>query len=158
MTTMTQEETRIIQADATCACVAAPLFDAYRQFYKKPSNLDSARTFLSERLKNSESVLFLAYLNSGSSALPVGLVHLYPTFASLALRKQWILSDLFVAPEARGRGVGEALMNRARKLAQETGADSLILETAKDNHTAQKLYERLGYLRDEIFYRYSLPV
>jgi len=71
------------------------------------------------------------------------LVHLYPTFSSLTLRRQWILSDLFVTPEARCEGVGEALMNRARRLAEETDADALLLETATSNFTAQTLYERL---------------
>ena len=155
---MTKQNIRIIETDATHAAIAAPLLDAYRQFYKKPSDLDAAFVFLSERLKNEESVLFLAFLDSGSAAKPVGFVHLYPTFSSLTLRKQWILYDLFVAHEARRRGIGEALMNRARQLAKETGADSLILETAKDNFIAQGLYERLGYIRDEVFYRYSLQI
>ncbi len=155
---MTKQNIRIIETNATHAPIAAPLFDAYRQFYHKPSDLDAAGAFLSERLKNEESVLFLAFFDSGPSAKPVGLVHLYPTFSSLTLRRQWILYDLFVAPEARRRGVGKALMNRARQLAKETGADSLILETAQDNFTAQRLYERLGYKRDEVFYRYSLQI
>lgn len=54
---------------------------------------------------------------------------------------QWILSDLFVIPEARRNGVGEALMDRARKLAEDTSADALLLETAIDNFAARRLYE-----------------
>ncbi len=46
-------------------------------------------------------------------------------------------------------------MNRARQLAEETDADALLLETATDNFTAQKLYEKMGYKRDEVFYRYA---
>ena len=38
----------------------APLFDAYRQFYKKPPDLEAARRFLFARLSKGESVLFLA--------------------------------------------------------------------------------------------------
>jgi ribosomal protein S18 acetylase RimI-like enzyme len=49
-------------------------------------------------------------------------------------------------------------MNRARQLAEETDADALLLETATDNLTAQKLYERLGYRRDQEFYRYALKI
>ena len=49
-------------------------------------------------------------------------------------------------------------MNRAHQLAEETDADALILETATDNLTAQKLYERLGYRRDQEFYRYALKI
>lgn len=149
---------RIISATAKHADLVAPLFDAYRQFYKKPSNLKAARVFLRQRLVRDESVLFLAYFGSGPKSKPVGLVHLYPTYSSLSLRPQLILSDLFVIPEARRKGVGEALMNRALNLARDSGADSLLLETATDNSTAQRLYERLGYKRDSAFYRYALTI
>lgn len=49
-------------------------------------------------------------------------------------------------------------MNRARKLAADTGADGLLLETAIDNLPAQSLYESLGYKRDTGFYRYFLAI
>jgi ribosomal protein S18 acetylase RimI-like enzyme len=49
-------------------------------------------------------------------------------------------------------------MERARQLGKETGAHQLILETATDNFTAQRLYEKLGYKRDEEFYRYALAL
>lgn len=155
---MANENLRIIKANARHSPSAASLLDAYRQFYKKKSDLKATRNFLKRRLTNNESVLFLAFSNKGRNAKPVGLVHLYPTFSSLTLRRQWILSDLFVIPEARREGVGEALMNRARQFAEETDADALLLETATDNFTAQKLYERLGYRRDEVFYRYALTI
>lgn len=155
---MPNENLRIIKANARLSPLAAPLFDAYRQFYKKKPDPKGARTFLKRRLKNNESVLFLAISDGERQGKLVGLVHLYPTFSSLTLRRQWILSDLFVVPEARRQGVGEALMNRARQLAEETDADALLLETATDNFTAQKLYEKLGYKRDEVFYRYVLTI
>jgi ribosomal protein S18 acetylase RimI-like enzyme len=155
---MAKQRLRIVRGNVRHSAIAAPLFDAYRQFYKKKPDLKAARDFLKRRLKNGESVLFLAFMDEGRQAKPVGLVHLYPTFSSLTLRRQWILSDLFVIPEARRRGVGEALMNRAREFAEETEADVLLLETATDNFTAQKLYERLGYRRDQEFYRYALTI
>jgi ribosomal protein S18 acetylase RimI-like enzyme len=155
---MANENLRIIKANARHTPLAASLFDAYRQFYKKKSDLKSSRGFLKRRLTNHESVLFLAFSESGRHGKPVGFVNLYPTFSSLTLRRQWILSDLFVTPEARREGVGEALMNRARQLAEETDADALLLETATDNFTAQKLYEKMGYKRDEVFYRYALTI
>ncbi|WP_456243287.1 hypothetical protein [Veronia nyctiphanis] len=40
--------------------LVAPLFDQYRVFYGHNSNLSLAGTFLSERLKKNESVIFLA--------------------------------------------------------------------------------------------------
>jgi ribosomal protein S18 acetylase RimI-like enzyme len=132
----------------------APLFDAYRQFYRQPSDPALARAFLAERLERGESVVFVAERDGRA----VGFVQLYPLFSSTAARPRrlWLLNDLFVAPEARGGGVGRALMDRARRLAEETGAAGLELATARTNTGAQRLYESLGYRVDEQFLRYEL--
>jgi GNAT superfamily N-acetyltransferase len=132
----------------------APLFDAYRQFYERPSDLELCRGFLAMRLERAESVVFLA--EEDGSAL--GFVQLYPLFSSTSARpgRLWLLNDLFVVPSARGRGVGRDLMNRARRLAETTNACGLELATARTNQTAQSLYESLGYHRDDEFYRYEL--
>ena len=88
----------------------------------------------------------------------VGFVQLYPSFDSVTMRNLWILYDLFVVPTARKRGVAKLLIERAQRFAAETKAKRLILETAVDNVTAQKLYERLGWKRDTAFHRYYLDV
>jgi ribosomal protein S18 acetylase RimI-like enzyme len=144
----------ILQATPADVGDVAPLFDAYRQFYGKPPDVEASRRFLFARLSKNESVLFLAR----QGAQVVGFVNLYPVFSSVNLTRQWILNDLFVAPEARKLGVGRALTERARQLAEATQANGLALETAIDNHAAQKLYESLGWRRDNEFYRYFLPV
>jgi ribosomal protein S18 acetylase RimI-like enzyme len=133
---------------------AAPLFDAYRQFYRKPPDIEAARRFLFARLSKSESVLFLARQEDRA----VGFVHLYPVFSSVNLTRQWILNDLYVLPEARKTGVARALLEHARQLAEGTRANCLTLETASDNLAAQGLYESLGWQRDEEFLRYYLPL
>jgi GNAT superfamily N-acetyltransferase len=143
-------EIEITQATPADVGAAAPLFDAYRQFYQRTPNEEAARRFLFARLSKGESVLFLAW--RGNTA--IGFVHLYPVFSSTNLTRQWILNDLYVNPEARKQGVAHALMNRAHQFAQSTQADGLTLETAADNHPAQRLYEQLGWKRDEQFYRY----
>ena len=134
----------------------APLFDAYRQFYERPSDLALSREFLSQRLQRDESVIFLAEENGET----LGFVQLYPLFSSTSPRpgRLWLLNDLFVTSAARGRGVGRHLMDRARRLAEETGACGLELATARTNHTAQSLYESLGYRRDKEFFRYELTL
>ena len=148
------ESLEVVQATPADVGDVAPLFDAYRQFYKKPPDLEAARRFLFARLSKGESVLFLAR----HDARVVGFVHLYPVFSSVNLTRQWILNDLYVVAEARKLGVGRALMKRAHQLAEDTQADSLTLETAIDNYASQKLYESLGWKRDEEFYRYCLPL
>jgi ribosomal protein S18 acetylase RimI-like enzyme len=147
-------EIGIVQATPADVGSLAPLFDAYRQFYKKPSNEEAARRFLFARLSKGESVMFLALCGTAAA----GFVHLYPVFSSTNLTRQWILNDLYVVPSARQQGVAHALMNRARHFAESTQADGLMLETAADNHAAQRLYDRLGWKRDEQFYRYFLEL
>ena len=130
------------------------LFDAYRQFYGKATDLQRARNFLTERLSKKESVVFLASEDGG----PVGFAQLYPSFSSLSMQQTWILNDLFVSPNARSYGVGAALMERSKRLALETNVRELSLETAKTNLAAQSLYEKYGWKRDEMFYKYELSV
>jgi GNAT superfamily N-acetyltransferase len=132
----------------------ATLFDAYRQFYQQPSDPALARAFIAERLARSESVIFLAERDGQA----VGFVQLYPLFSSTAARPRrlWLLNDLFVSPSARGGGVARALMHRARRLGEETGAAGLELATARTNAPAQRLYESLGWRQDELFLRYEL--
>jgi ribosomal protein S18 acetylase RimI-like enzyme len=144
-----------LRADATHLDAVAALFDAYRSFYQQPSNLEQSRAFIAERMAASESAIFLAQDENGKA---LGFVQLYPTFSSIDAHRTWLLSDLFTAPAARGRGVGRLLMNTARDFALATGAKGLVLETATDNFTAQGLYESLGYVRDSGFYTYMLDL
>ena len=57
-----------------------------------------------------------------------------------------------VDPEARGRGVGEALVRTALAVAAQWGADAVVLDTGSLNLPAQRLYERVGFqrLRDRL--------
>jgi len=151
---VTLNAVEIVAATPADVGEVAPLFDAYRQFYRKPPDQEAARRFLFARLSKGESVLFLAR-HEGRA---VGFVHLYPAFSSVELRRLWILNDLYVAPEARKLGIGRALMERAHQLAQATRANCLTLETASDNLPAQRLYESLGWKREQEFYRYFLPL
>jgi ribosomal protein S18 acetylase RimI-like enzyme len=142
------------QAGAGDVDAVAPLFDAYRQFYQQPSDPALARAFIAERLARAESVIFLAERDGQA----IGFVQLYPLFSSTAARPRrlWLLNDLFVSPSARGSGVARALMDRARRLGEETGAAGLELATARTNVPAQRLYESLGWQQDELFLRYEL--
>jgi GNAT superfamily N-acetyltransferase len=127
-----------------------PLFDAYRVFYRETSDLDGSRKFLEARLRRDESVIFIA--RQGPEA--VGFTQLYPAFSSTAMCPMWILNDLYVRPSVRRRGVGALLLERAKQLAAETDAESVILDTAVDN-PAQRLYEARGWRLDREFLHYE---
>jgi ribosomal protein S18 acetylase RimI-like enzyme len=129
-----------------------PLFEAYRRFYQQPADLARSREFLGERLTRGDSVILLAE-ETGSV---LGFTQLYPLFSSTVCRRLWLLNDLYTTESARGRGVGRALMEAARKHAIETGAAGIELSTAHANLPAQRLYESLGYVKDEIYRVYTL--
>lgn len=131
------------------------LFAGYLRFYQVPRADADIAAFLRARLERGDSQLFIARDGRGAAQ---GFVQLYPFLSSLALEPAWLLSDLYVDESARRCGVGEALMNAARADAEATGACGLQLETAKTNLTGQRLYERLGYVRDEQFFTYWLSL
>lgn len=141
---------------ATLADVPAvgKLFDGYRQFYEQPADLSRATAYIQARLANEESTILVAETAAGELA---GFCQLYATFCSVAAAPILVLYDLFVAPEYRRQGVGQALMLAANDHAQAAGVVRMELATAVDNHQAQALYESLGWQRDEDFYHYSLP-
>ena len=119
-----------------------PMFDAYRQFYRKPPDRDLARRFLSERLQHDESIIFIAFQENGAAA---GFTQLFPSFSSGAAASILILNDLFVVPEARRSGIGRLLLKAAVDLGQAVGAVRLTLSTEVTNHAARSLYESAGW-------------
>lgn len=87
----------------------------------------------------------------------IGFVQLYPAFSSVSMKQTWVLNDLYVKKEGRGKGFGEALMRRAIAFAEETGAKGVLLETAEDNVTAKRLYEKIGFAKEtNYFYFFSV--
>ena len=121
------------------------LFDLYRQFYKQQSNIDLAESFIRERLQKNESIIFVAT----EGGIPVGFTQLYPKYSSMRAVKNWILNDLYVDKGHRKKGIGEALVKTAITFARNEGATFVQLETAVDNFTAQRLYEAIGFQKQE---------
>jgi GNAT superfamily N-acetyltransferase len=84
---------------------------------------------------------FLAYLPEVSTTEPVGLAAGYletPDTAELV--------SMWVNPQARGRGVGEALIARVAQWATEQpGTKTLHLWVTDSNKSACRLYERCGF-------------
>jgi len=61
---------------------------------------------------------------------------------------------LAVAPHARGRGLGRALLDRAIAQAETQGAQALFLEVGADNPHALALYGALGFAKVGLRKRY----
>lgn len=133
----------------------APLFDSYRRFYGRTSDLPAAKEFLSARFNHGESALFIAH--EGNKA--IGFTQLYPSFSSVSLARIFVLNDLFVCEHARRKGVASKLMNAAVDYASSLGAVRVSLSTATTNEAAQRLYRSAGWKRDEQFlvYHFAIP-
>ena len=128
------------------------VFDLYRQFYKKNPDKIISIEYIKQRLTNKESTIFFVEEDN----ICIGIVQLYVTFDSLELSKKIILYDLFVRSEYRKKGIGAMLMDASKDFAENNGITSIELSTAISNGTAQRLYESLGYERDNEFYNYYL--
>jgi GNAT superfamily N-acetyltransferase len=146
--------TMIRRAELADLDLVVPLFEQYRAFYRQPPDQAKVRAFLTDRLRNRDSVIFLAFVDGTAT----GLMQLYPIFSSISIGRALVLNDLFVDSDARGLGVGRALIDRAVHFGRETGARYLELATEITNSSAQGLYDRAGWVRDRDFYHYSFDL
>jgi ribosomal protein S18 acetylase RimI-like enzyme len=118
------------------------LFNAYRMFYQKTSAIQSAKTFLEDRISNKDSEIFVAQNTTNKL---VGFVQLYPLFSSTRMKKFWLLNDLFVHPEFRGNSISIGLIQKAKDLVLESKACGMYLETEKSNLIGNALYPKTGF-------------
>jgi GNAT superfamily N-acetyltransferase len=131
-----------------------PLMRAYCDFYAVAPS-DEALLGLSRALiadPEREGVQLLA--RDGGS---VGFATIFWSWATTSAERIGVMNDLFVAPEARGKGVAEALIEACRAECAGHGAGKLTWQTAPDNATAMKLYARIGAVRER-WVDYWLPV
>jgi ribosomal protein S18 acetylase RimI-like enzyme len=127
------------------------LYDAYRQFYGMPPDLEHAVSYLRDRLTNNDSVVFVAEDHHEI----VAFCQLYPSFCSVFMGPIFVLYDLFVRPESRRRGAAATLLVLAEQHADSHGALRMDLKTARTNQAAQSLYEAAGWSRNEMFHEYN---
>ncbi len=133
----------IIQAEEEHIPILIPLLDKYRIFYDQNSDEPAARGFLESRIKNKDSIIFIAFYEGS----PAGFTQLYSSFSTVSLKPIFILNDLYVYNEFRKKGIGEELLNSAKDYCALLDYKGLALETAINN-PAQKLYERLGWKKN----------
>ena len=146
------QDFKISIADLSDVSTVASMFDLYRQFYDQKPNLEIAAAFIAARVRHDESIILIAKTATGSG---VGFCQLYPTFCSVEAAPIYVLYDLFVRPEYRRSGAGRALLLAAEDRARLNGVVRMDLTTARNNASAQALYEALGWVRDEVFHTYS---
>jgi GNAT superfamily N-acetyltransferase len=134
-----------------------PLMRGYCDFYEvDPSDDDllaMSRVLIAD--PDREGTQLIARDDEGRAS---GFATIFWTWTTLSAARIGVMNDLFVSERARGTGVAEALIAACAERCRGHGAVSLDWTTARDNHRAQRLYERVGAKRDERWVDYSLDV
>ncbi|MFW5832709.1 MAG: N-acetyltransferase family protein [Pseudomonadota bacterium] len=78
------------------------------------------------------------------------------TYVRPECRRHAAVADLVVTADARGRGIGRALLAAAEERVRTAGLASIRLALLADNAAAERLYRRLGYRRYEVVMRKRL--
>jgi GNAT superfamily N-acetyltransferase len=122
-----------------------PLIAAYQRFYEvEEIDEERNRTFFIRFIAPSNDGLLLGAWRDEQL---LGYACLYWHFTSLVPAETVLMNDLFVTEEARGQGVGRALIEASAEVARKRGAHHLEWATAPDNATAQHLYDATGAAR-----------
>ncbi|MCU0633270.1 MAG: GNAT family N-acetyltransferase [Gemmatimonadaceae bacterium] len=130
--------------------VWASLWRGYLDFYQ--TTLPDEQVALTWRRLHDPLVPLHAF-GAEVEGVVLGIVH-YLYHASAWTRGPYCyLQDLFTAPEARGRGVGRALIEAVYAAARDAGADRVYWLTQHDNATARALYDRVASSSGFIQYR-----
>jgi GNAT superfamily N-acetyltransferase len=131
------------------------LMRAYCDFYEaSPASEDLlalAQTMLDD--PHREGVQLLARDADGRA---VAFATVYWSWSTISACRIGVMNDLFVAEEARGRGLAEALIDACRTECTRHGARKLTWQTAPDNLRARSVYERVGAAAEQ-WVDYSLP-
>jgi GNAT superfamily N-acetyltransferase len=133
------------------------LVRAYLDFYEVDPS-DESMLALSRSLiadPELEGVQFIARAGDGTA---IGFASLFWTWATTRGGRLGVMNDLYVAPQARGSGAAEALIEACRARCEQRGAVALEWQTAVDNHRAQALYDRVGGERSDRWLDYTLPI
>jgi GNAT superfamily N-acetyltransferase len=118
-----------------------PLIRAYCEFYETEPQDEGLREMFRTLITDpSQGAVFIA--RDGGRA--VGFAALDWKWSSLKAARMGYLEDLFVDPEARGKGIADALIEACAARCRELGMPAMAWQTAPDNHRAQQVYNRTG--------------
>jgi GNAT superfamily N-acetyltransferase len=126
------------------------LWRGYLDFYRTEIP-DSVTELTWRRILDPEAPIHGLCADGGGKLL--GIVHYLFHPVTWAAGPRCYLEDLFTAPEARGRGVGRALIEAVYAAADARGADQVYWLTQTSNSTARRLYDQVARATDFIKYR-----
>jgi GNAT superfamily N-acetyltransferase len=127
------------------------LFRDYITFYEATVPEDVIALTWQRLLSRADNMMALVAADEAGRALGIAAL----VFHRSTWSPSWYcyLEDLFVAPAARGTGIGRALIEATYAEADRRGASRTYWATQEKNETARTLYDRLGQLTDFVQYR-----
>ena len=128
------------------------LWDGYVEFYGAAVPENITDTTWSKLMGANSRVFGLVAEIDGAV---VGIVNCVLHDNTWSDRLICYLEDLFVDPDARGRGAGKALINAVTKRAEKEKWLRVYWMTKKDNHQARALYDKLAPVTDWVRYDVS---
>jgi ribosomal protein S18 acetylase RimI-like enzyme len=129
----------------------APLWRGYLEFYETALS-DEVTEATWQRIIDPAGPIH-GFCAVDASGKLVGIVHFLFHPVTWAVSDRCYLEDLFVSPDARGSGAGQALIEAVYRAADRVGADQVYWLTAENNATARKLYDRVAQVTPFIKYR-----
>jgi len=130
-----------------------PLIAAYQRFYEAVPDEERNRAHFAQFIHDqTHGVQFLALGDAGQA---LGFATLYFPMGSVTPGRYCLMNDLFTVPEARGQGIGRALILHCLRYAQSCGFSKISWQTALTNSVAQRLYDSLPTTRSG-WYTYTL--
>ncbi|MDO4430016.1 MAG: GNAT family N-acetyltransferase [Lonepinella koalarum] len=133
---------RIFKAEEWNLPLLLPLFEDYRLFHGMDENPERTLIFLSNRIRFSESIFFIA-VNEQHQAL--GFIQLYPRLSSLQLQRYWQLTDIFVQESPQKSQIYTALIEKAKEFVGFTQAKRLTIE---QDFAQQALLKKEGFIHN----------
>lgn len=127
-----------------------PLWNGYLRFYQ--AKLDEAVTQITWKRFHEDNEPIYA-LGAFDGEVLLGIVHAVKHRATWTDGWYLYLEDLFTVPDARGQGIGKALITAVYELADELGASRVYWHTHESNEAGRALYDKVGHNAGFIQYR-----
>ncbi|KGQ69992.1 hypothetical protein A1D23_11140 [Chelonobacter oris] len=129
---------RIFKAELWNLELILPLFEQYRREQGMNDNPERALAFLANRIRFSESILFIAVNDQQA----VGFVQLYPRLSSVRLQRYWQLTDIFVTQIPNQQEILRELLRKSREFVSFTQSNLLVVESAQ---TQREFWHQQGF-------------
>ena len=130
---------KIFKAEKWNLEMLLPLFEEYRLSYGMQENPERTLTFLNNRIRFSESMIFIA---TDIQQEAIGFIQLYPRLSSLQLQRYWQLTDIFVKDSSNKKEVYAKLIEKAKEFVCFTQSNRLVVE---QDHQYHELWESEGF-------------